>query len=372
MLSLSLQYQVASFLSTNKFNSVRLPVMARHVLNNTVPNRGMINTYTNRAVSVKDYRSLLRSIVKVLQYRQISVLISIHTLTETDTGALWYNDDISEDAFLESFDILAELLCSNEYWNVIGLDVKNEPYKATWGSGKADDFRLGATRLTERMLKGCPRWLGFVEGLNYRTHDLDIDGEKFVYADWYGGGLQDAATAPLDVRTEHKIVWAPHYYTPAVYVQAYLYGGGTPVLTNRTLSGYVELSDSALRRRVAATMHDMFGYLVEAEPRYAVVLGEFGGLYTRDEHPKHTIRRTVDATVAETVVRGYAGGYVWSLNPESKYQYVAADKGSPKPTFDEGVLGADWLTANSLFLEALKPLDALPSLRKFPCFPIAS
>ncbi|TYZ58322.1 hypothetical protein PybrP1_000020 [[Pythium] brassicae (nom. inval.)] len=365
-------YQVASFLSTNSFNAVRLPVMVRHVLNNTIPNRSMINTHTNHAVSVKDYRSLLQSIVKVLQYRRIGVLISLHTLTETDSGGLWYNDDVSEAAFLESFDILTSLLCSSEYWNVLGLDLKNEPHFATWGSGKPHDFRLGAARLAERMLKGCPRWLAFVEGLNYRTHDLDIDGERFVYSDWYGGGLQDAAAAPLEFRAEHKVVWAPHYYTSAVFVQPYFYGGGTPDTDARTLRGYVELSDAALRRRVGATMHDMFGFLTEKEPRYAVVLGEFGGLYARDEHPRRTIQRTVDATVAEMMTSGYAGGFAWSLNPESKYQYVAADKGSPAAAFDEGLLGPDWLTANSPFLKALEPLDALPHLRKFPCFPIAA
>uniref|UniRef100_K3XCI2 Glycoside hydrolase family 5 domain-containing protein n=1 Tax=Globisporangium ultimum (strain ATCC 200006 / CBS 805.95 / DAOM BR144) TaxID=431595 RepID=K3XCI2_GLOUD len=94
------QYHVAEFLSINKFNAVRLPLMVHHILSNTVPNKGMINSYSNQAVSIKNYMALLKSIVKVLQFRRIGVLISMHTLTDDDSGGLWYNDDVSEEDFL--------------------------------------------------------------------------------------------------------------------------------------------------------------------------------------------------------------------------------------------------------------------------------
>lgn len=159
--------------------------MVDHILKNAKPNKGMINTFTNQALNVKDYLSLLKSIIKVLQFRHIGVLLSIHTLTSKDNGGLWHNDDISEAQFLDSYDILTASLCSNEYWNVVGLDLKNEPYKAKWDSGfPKSDFRLGAARLAERMLAGCPQWLAFVEGLNYKSHDVVIDGENITYSDW--------------------------------------------------------------------------------------------------------------------------------------------------------------------------------------------
>lgn len=367
------QYHIASFLATNNFNTVRLPVMVDHILKNAKPNKGMINAFTNQALVVKDYLSLLKSIIKVLQFRRIGVLISVHTLTSTDNGGLWHNEDISEADFLQSYDILTSTLCTNEYWNVVGLDLKNEPYKAKWGSDSKpeSDFRRGAALLAERMLTGCPQWLAFVEGLNYKSHDVVIDGENVTYSDWYGGGLQDVKAQPLELSASHKIVWAPHYYTSAVFVQPYFYeeDEGTIDPDTHVINGFVELSDKKLKDRVAGTMEDMFGYLVDEEPQYAVVLGEFGGIYARDAHPKRTIQRTVDYNVQVMLERGYAGGFLWSLNPESKYQYVSADTGSPVATFDEGLLQRDWLTANSAYLEAVKPLDALPDLRKFPCFP---
>jgi aryl-phospho-beta-D-glucosidase BglC (GH1 family) len=363
-------YQVAAFLSYNNFNGVRLPLMVNHILKNTPPNKRMINRFTNRAIDVKDYMSLLKSITKALQFRRIGIMLSMHTLMEGDNGKLWYNKDISEETFLKSIDKLTSALCSDEYWNILGIDLKNEPYGAVWG-GKdpALDFRSGAKRIAERMLKGCRKWLAFVEGLNYRSSTVNIDGEKIMYNDWFGGGLQDAGEKPIELNTSEKIVWAPHYYNPGVFPQPYLYGGGEQDPTTKALMDYIELSDKKLKLRVEGTMKDMFGYLLQDKKKYAVVLGEFGGLYASDKHPNKTTQRTVDYTVQVMVEENYAGGFMWSLNPESKYQYIAADTGSMKAVYPEGLLQDDWLNVNEKFLNALKPMDQLRDLKKFPCFP---
>lgn len=357
-------YQVASFLAQNKFNAVRLPLMTAWILENKVPNTDLINKQANRGVNVKNYLSLLRSIVKVLQYRNIGVMLSMHTLTFRDNGKLWYNADISEDKFLESIDILTETLCSNEYWNVMGIDLKNEPAAATWGDGGAADFREGAQRIANRMLAGCPQWLGFVEGVN-GEHEMAIDGVTFSYYDWYGGGLQGARTAGVEFDIKSKVVWAPHYYTPAVYPQKYLFGGGT--LSNG-LQGYVELSDSELRGRVKATMDDMFGFLA-SETGPALLLGEFGGLYSKDLHPMKTTQRCTDYTIEVIKQPGWAGGFVWSLNPESEYQYNPADTPG---RFFEGLVTLDWLSADVEYLQAMEAMDDMDNLQPFPCFPTKS
>lgn len=363
-----MQYHIASFLSANKFNAVRIPLMIDHILKNSVPNRKMMNQYSNQAVSVKNYMSLLKSIIEVLQFRRIGVLISLHTLNDDDTGGLWYNDAISEDDFLDAVDILTTNLCSAKYWNVMGLDVKNEPFDATWGTDDDTDFRLGAAKIANRMLDACPNWLAFVEGLNYKQHTVVINGKKITYSDWYGGGLQDVRDSPIKVSAAHKVVWAPHYYTSAVFVQPYFYDGGTVDPDTMELDDFVELSDKALKTRVEATMTDMFGYLVDEQPQYALLLGEFGGLYAGDKHPKKTIRRTVDYTIDTMLAQGYAGGFAWSLNPESKYQYCSADTGSRVATYEEGLLQLDWLTVNAEYLAAVAVMDALPDLKRFPCF----
>jgi endoglucanase len=358
-------YQIGLFLSENKFNAVRFPLSAQSILQNTIPNGLLINKQENRALSVKDYLSLIKSIIKVLQFRRIGIVLSIHTLTPIENGALWYNPDVPEDRFLEAIDILTENLCDKEYWNLIGIDLKNEPYKATWGDESAKDFRKGAKKIGNRMLKGCPNWLGFVEGVT-AYHNTTIGEETFEYQDWYGGGLQGVKEYPLDFEIPNKLVWAPHYYTPSVYPQGYFYGGGKRG-EGDILEGYIELEDDALRERIRGTMNDMFGYLASTTGP-AIVMGEFGGIYATDAHPKQTNKRVTDFTLEIIKEPSWAGGFLWSLNPESRYQYNPADEGGPNGQFEEGLLTVDWLSANDVYMQGLTAMDTMKDLQKFPCF----
>ncbi|KAG7389883.1 hypothetical protein PHYPSEUDO_009397 [Phytophthora pseudosyringae] len=359
-------YQIASFLEKNKFNAVRLPLCINWILTNKVPKSTLINTAENRAISIKNYRSLLKSLIKALAYRKIGVLISLHTLTSTDNGGLWYSDNITQSDFLDAVDTLTGDLCSKTYWNVIGLDLKNEPYEGTWGDGEDTDWREGAQTIGNRMLKGCSNWMGFVEGI-YASHSLTIDGTDYDFYDWYGSGLQKANKYPVEFTTDNKVVYAPHYYTPAVYPQGYLYGGGTSG-DNGELTDYVELSNTSLKTRVSTTMDEMFGFIADNKSA-AMLLGEFGGLYSKDLHPELTTQRCTDYSMDIMVASGWAGGFVWSLNPESAYQYNPADTYG---TFTEGVIEDDWLTANSEFLEGLTAMNDLEHLRMMPCFETAS
>ncbi|TMW62078.1 hypothetical protein Poli38472_009571 [Pythium oligandrum] len=355
-------YQIASFLARNKFNAVRLPLMATWILENHEPNQWIINKQENRAIDTTNYMTTLKSIVKALQYRNIGILLSMHTLTFKDNGKLWYNADVPEEKFLESIDILTENLCNDDYWNIMGIDLKNEPYQGTWGDGGPKDFHAGAQRIANRMLEGCPKWLGFVEGINAQ-HTIVIDGEEFGYYDWFGGGLHSVKKLGLEFSIPNKVVWAPHYYTPAVFPQYYLFGGGEVV--GNAIQGYVELDDDKLRRRLKATMDDMFGFLA-TETGPALLLGEFGGLYSHDKHPMKTTQRCTDFTIEIIKQTGWAGGFVWSLNPESEYQYNPAD--TPGRYF-EGLLTIDWLGVEDKFLNAMAAMDDMENLVPFPCFP---
>ncbi|ETW04196.1 hypothetical protein, variant [Aphanomyces invadans] len=356
-------YQIAAFLSANKFNSVRLPVAVSNILNDVKPARTMINLAANRAFDVSSYMSLLKSVITTLAYRKISVMISIHSLTPQSSGGAWFNGAISKDMFLKAIDMLASELCSAHYWNVIGLDLKNEPYESTWGDNGPMDFHQGATIIGNRMLSKCPQWLAFVEGV-VAAHEVEIDGDTYNFYDWWGGGLQRANEFPVQLSSPNKVVYAPHYYNPAVYPQSYLFGKGGVVGGNGAMIGYKELPDSVLRQRVSATMDSMFGFLTKSQDA-AVVLGEFGGLYAQDLHPMKTTKRCTDFTVQEIMRPGYVGGYVWSMNPESAYQFNPSDT---RGNFVEGVLNLDWLTVNTEFLAALKPLDQMADLKMFPCF----
>ncbi|KAF0694290.1 Aste57867_14819 [Aphanomyces stellatus] len=357
-------YAIADFLSANKFNSVRLPLCLENILENKPLEANIINRVTNRALDLTSYITLLQSVVKGLGYRSISVLISMHTLNRmNDAGSLWYGTGFSEDQFLKAIDMLTKNLCSNEYWNILGIDMKNEPFAGSWGDGEKTDFKAATERIAARMLKGCPQWMAFVEGIN-QQHTIVLDGEEFGYYDWFGGGLHPAKKLPPTLVTANKLVYAPHYYTPAVFPQYYLFGGGK-VGKGNAIVGYKELPTPQLLGRVRTTMNDMFGFL-NTGTGPAVLLGEFAGLYTKDAHPMKTTQRCTDLTVQVIVEDGYAGGYMWSLNPESAYQYNPADTPG---NFVEGLLELDWRTANKPFLKAIAGLDALKDLKPMPCFP---
>ncbi|CAK4242462.1 unnamed protein product [Aphanomyces euteiches] len=358
-------YAIAEFLNTNKFNSIRLPLCVQNVLNNDPLKASVINKASNRALDLSSYISLIQSLTKALGYRQISVMFSMHTLnTANDDGPLWYGKTISQGQFLDAIDMLTKNLCSDDYWNVLGIDLKNEPYLATWGTGDATDFKLAAETIGARMLKGCPKWMAFVEGVNAQ-HTTVIDGEEFNYYDWYGGGLQKVKQFPVKLGSPNKLVYAPHYYTPAVFPEYYFFGGGT-ITSQNTITDYVELNNSALLSRVEKTMYEMFGYIID-DKGPAVLLGEFAGLYALDQHPKKTTRRCTDYTIQTIVSKGYAGGYMWSLNPESAYGYNPPDT---QGYFTEGLVELNWREANSVFLKAMTPLDKLPDLKPMPCFPL--
>ncbi|KAL3661684.1 hypothetical protein V7S43_013443 [Phytophthora oleae] len=335
-------YEVAAFLARNKFNSVRLPVCIKNILRNAAPDKTLINLNTNRAINVTTYMSTVQTIVEALGYRHITVMISLHTLDPKESGGAWYDEDlgVSEDDFLQAVDTLATNLSESRYWNILGLDLKNELHTSSWG-GDVPDWQKGATLIGNRMLEGCPNWMAFVEGVN-GVHQVTVTGDRTDdFYDWRGGGLEEAGGDLIEYNVENK-------------------------LDSGILQGYVELSDEELKANVDITMDLMFGYLMN-KTSYAMVLGEFAGLYSKDAHPMLTTRRTTDYNIQVMVEKGYAGGYMWSLNPESKYQYNPADVAKD---FTEGLLEDDWLTPNKVFLEGMAAMDNIKDLTRFPCFPL--
>ncbi|RHZ17154.1 hypothetical protein DYB37_005450, partial [Aphanomyces astaci] len=225
------------FILTMFFNSIPLPLNVRGILANGPTNENLVNTYWSPSVNLTTYLGTVSSIVHAFGSRGISILLDLHYLSPTDKGMFvpsfqsqvsllslgdaWFSATTPESDSLAAIDALATTLCNDRHWNVLGLDLKNEPWDTTWGDNGARDFKVGAATLGNRMLKRCPQWLAFVEG-NAKPHTIDIKGQRFEYYDWWGGGLQKAGDFRLALDVPAKIVWAPHYYSPSVYPQTYL------------------------------------------------------------------------------------------------------------------------------------------------------
>eukprot|EP00966_Prymnesium_polylepis_P177823 4117984-Prymnesium_polylepis.1 len=148
----------------------------------------------------------------------ILILLAAHRVSpEAWPGdGLWYDSSISEQSTMDSWTKIAEELCGQ--WNVVAVDVFNEPHKATWGQG-GDDTRWdkAATRLGNHILSKCPRWLVFVEGINFGAPG---DG-GVVNGYWWGENLVGALFAPVKLSDQSKLVYAPHTYGPSTYMQKY-------------------------------------------------------------------------------------------------------------------------------------------------------
>ncbi|KAG1685050.1 hypothetical protein DVH05_009741 [Phytophthora capsici] len=196
---------------------------------------------------------------------------------------------------------LTSNLCEARYWNVLGLDL-NEPHQSSWG-GEAPDWHKGATLIGNRVLKGCPNWMAFVEGIKGKHKVTVTDGRTDDFYDWWGDALEEAGDNLIEYNVENKLVWAPHYYNTGVSPQWYLYASGEWQASG-ILQGYVELSDEELKANVAITMDVMFGYLLN-KTSYAMVLGEFAGLYSKDTHPMLTTRRTTDFNIQVMIEKGW-------------------------------------------------------------------
>ncbi|KAF0692572.1 Aste57867_16384 [Aphanomyces stellatus] len=353
-------FEIASFLAENRFNAVRLPLAINYIVNNQPPIVAIVNTYENAALNVTNYLSAITSIVQAFEFRNISVLLDLHTISGYENGGLPWQNAADQAKYLHAVDILTSTFCKAGFWNILGIDVKNEPYLGTWGDNSPNDFRLQAQIIANQMLKGCPNWLAFIEGIS-TGQQLTMDNENFYFYDWWGGGLEGAANAPVQLNVPHKVVYAPHYYNPAVYPQKYFLKGGYN--NGELVVNYQELDDAGLKNRIHMTAEHMFGHLRHSQDG-AVVLGEFGGLYTQDAHPMKTTQRATKFLMQEMMQPGYAGGFLWSLNPESGYQYNPSDT---RVNAQEGILQLSWTAVNEPFLHALTALDALPNLKTMPC-----
>ncbi|OQR93614.1 cell 5A endo-1,4-betaglucanase [Thraustotheca clavata] len=353
-------YEISAFLSRNKFNSVRLPLNVKSLLNNTPPSFDMVHQQANAALDLTSYITAIGGIVKGLGSRGISVLLDLHNLNSTEKGDAWFGASISADEFLQSVDILTHNFCNDTYWNIIGLDMKNEPYGTTWGDNGPKDFQTGAETIANRMLAGCSNWLAFVEG-NAAKHNITVADQTSYFFDWWGGGLREAGNKPLKLSKANKVVYSPHYYSPSVYPQSYLVKGGKR--DGDVITGYTEYDDATLSKIIAQSSDEMFGYLRKVQDG-ALVLGEFGGLFTLDAHENKTTQRVTQNVIAMLKEPGYAGGYMWSLNPESGYEY---NPSSVMGYWTEGLLEKDWVHVNTQYLNALKAMDQMAHVVPFPC-----
>ena len=74
--------------------------------------------------------------------------------------------------------------------------------------GEGSDWGHAAERLGNHVLRECPRWLVFVEGIGYSPGAPNMDNSGWGI--WWGENLAGARSQPIRLSDPSKLVYSPH------------------------------------------------------------------------------------------------------------------------------------------------------------------
>ena len=234
-----------AWLKAHGFNAVRIPFAADAVVerHHNCTDRGNLDGISvhNPRLLRMHYRQRIEEVVKVCGDAGLLVLLDAHV---TNVG-VWPDggkvDERGGALLTQAWETLAREMCDPElYWNVMGADLKNEPYFMYWGPPtslfnlgyrQADRWDILAGELGSLIYRICPRWLSFVQGVG---HCMSSDAgpcrlpsapgvQDIETPTWWGENLQGAQHTPVDVGEQRKgvgkVVGSPHTYGPSTYPQ---------------------------------------------------------------------------------------------------------------------------------------------------------
>jgi len=308
------------FLVSNGFNAMRIPFYLDLVLNDAKPDSISTNCQNNHTCNndLVNLTSLevLDKMVNAAGDRGILILFDLHSFgpgTFMNDG-LWYDTTHSEAKFVQGWEKLLKRYASA--WNVMGLDLKNEPKQGTWGTGnETTDWDLAVARIGGQLLQseGGARALIFAEGVASSPPCADNC--------FWGEDMEGARDHPIKLPVPNKLVYSPHVYGPAVAYQPYFAAPDFP-------------------KNMPSIWQRHWAYLREQNGG-AIAIGEWGGT-TDGANGKWTeafvsFLRSIDAR----------DNFFWSLNPDS------GDTG--------GLLKYDWITPETAKLALLEKLQPNPT-----------
>lgn len=261
------------------YNLVRIPFSSESIQPGHRPSG--IDERANPTLHGLTSLEVLDRIVDECHRVGLKVILDHHRISPWDVPSLWYDRSYSEDRWIADWVRLAQRYRGDDA--VIGFDLQNEPYGATWGTGDpATDWRRAATRAAKAILAVNPRLLIFVQGIG-RYHGVTY---------WYGGELQDVATAPIQLPVAGRLVYSPHEYGPSVYPQPWFFTPDYPS----------NLPDVWIRH---------WGFIV-TRGIAPVVVGELGAPDTG-----YDVGGTWQRTFLSFLDQHQIGFISWALNPSS-------------------------------------------------------
>lgn len=245
----------------------------------------------------------------------ILVLLDMHCLDTSGTSSspVFFNDQFSRNDTLAGWVAMAERY--QDAWNVMGADVFNEPFGATWAEGEETDMDQFSVDVAAAIHgAGADNWLIFVEGAFKDPNCTQvIDGDTVSCG--YGDNLLGVAADPVVLQdgSEDKLVYSVHTYGPSQHDRA-------------------EFNNSDFPNNMADVWDAHWGYITEDEDAPAVVLGEWGG------PTNGTNGEWMSALVQYLIGKDLRSNFFWCLNEDGSPQGLYTNWSTTPAEVDEDKL----------------------------------
>ena len=329
------------------FNLLRVPMSTQIILQwkNKGSDKGsgvgevnmMVNAYENPELTVEGGVSgegqytlmysfdIWNKAVEWCRENGMKIMIDIHSATSASMGhqkPLWYDDNFSEDDWLEALEWFTEYYKDDD--TIIAIDLKNEPHGkpeegtfAKWDDSKdKNNWKYAAEKGAMACLKHNPNLLIMIEGVecypdfekgaDWSTPAVDYahyDEPSLIFGAWWGGNLRGVKDHPVDIGQYNKqIVYSPHDYGPLVWSQKWFYMDDA----SKTFDRQSLLDDY---------WYDTWAYLIE-EQKYPLLMGEWGGFIDKEHDPtgenKHWMQELRDYMIDKHIHHTF-----WCFNENS-------------------------------------------------------
>ena len=295
------------------FNAIRLP-FATDALHATAI--GGVDFGLNPDLRGLTPLQLMDRVVAEAGQLGLRIILDHHTIgaaRQVGENGYWYDATHSETDWVNDWVMLAARYAGNP--TVIGADLHNEPWAATWS-----EWDRAAERAGNAIHAVNPDLLIIVEGVSV------ANGDSY----WWGGNLQGARDNPVVLNQPNKVVYSPHDYPNGVYPQSWFQPA--------------DFGDMLYRK-----FDQNWGYLFR-ENLAPIWVGEFG---TELRDPKDRV--WLDKITAYLQGDFDTNGTV-DLAPGQLGQSWSWWSWNPNSFGTGGILQDDWRTVIGAKVDALKPL----------------
>ena len=254
-------------LSHYGFNAIKLPFLHQHVLFDDYLPASSFDARLNPMLTENGrplkYVAMLRALARRAATHGITVWLVAHSLE-----GLWYSRSISEMTVLDSWTSLARQLCPQ--WNIVGVDLKNRPWAASWGRGRSIDWDKAAARLGDHVNSKCPRWMIGVEGVGEAPgahQEAEMEFAAMFNDFHHGENLVGARSNPVVLRDRSRLVYMPHSYGPGVRRMPYMESDEFPENTEQVWEEHFLFLRKRSETRQPAALILQIGGPYEGSPR---------------------------------------------------------------------------------------------------------